>query len=127
MVFNWVTQMVDYCELIPRLVPDCQSYAKVIEQTPEIVELIDKIRGVMDDNHHSCQLLQDNFMRWAIFSILTSSLLYCKLSILQLLGRENLFLLLCRTAISALSITLAIFHAATSPDKFSAGILGVVQ
>ena len=63
MVFNWVTQMVDYCELIPRLVPDCESYAKVIGQTPEIVDLISRIRDVMDDNHHSCQLLQDNFMK----------------------------------------------------------------
>ena len=66
MVFNWVTQMVDYCELIPRLVPDCESYAKVIEQTPEIVNLIKRIRGVMDDNHQSCQLLQDNFMKYDI-------------------------------------------------------------
>ncbi|KAL5253857.1 hypothetical protein ACHWQZ_G013584 [Mnemiopsis leidyi] len=64
MVFNWVTQMVEYCELIPRLMPDCESYAKVIGQTPEIIDLISKIRDVMDDNHHSCQLLQDNFMKY---------------------------------------------------------------
>ena len=81
MVFNWVTQMVEYCELIPRLMPDCESYAKVIGQTPEIMELISRIRDVMDDNHHSCQLLQDNFMKWVqlewIIAIYATS--YCNI------------------------------------------------
>ena len=46
MVYNWVTQMVEYCELIPRLLPERESYAKVISATPDIVQLIAKIQQV---------------------------------------------------------------------------------
>ena len=63
MVFNWVTQMVEYCELIPRLIPQEASYAKVIGSSLEIKELVDKIQGVMEDNRQSCQQLQEHFMK----------------------------------------------------------------
>ena len=54
------------------------SYAKVIGNTPDIVELLGKIRDVMEDNHTSCQTLQEQFMRWAftVFNLLLCFRIY---------------------------------------------------
>ena len=80
MVYNWVTQMVEYCQLIPRLIPDQESYAKVIGSTKEIEDIVNNIQRVMEDNHQSCQQLQEHFMKYVedcfIANMITSYLTY---------------------------------------------------
>ena len=63
MVSSWVDQMVRYCKLIPRLLPEEASYADVISSQPEIVELVTKISQVMQENHEACHELQQGFLK----------------------------------------------------------------